>query len=143
MATDTRIATSADQIARLIQSWPRLFRGHAPTAPSDLPPGWFRIVDDVFRQLDALFSDDDARRFCVLQIKQKLGGLRVYWKAEGGQPKEQANLRMAEPFCRVANLVQDAERRCAASCEMCGAPGELRRASHQQILCDRHTEGRT
>lgn len=82
-------------------------------------PGWAPIVERLCRDLHAT----EAGMPRVIQIKQKLGGLRFY--VEGLLTDEQ------EMF------VNHACEQASKTCERCGDPGRLRQLpSNHQVLCD-------
>jgi hypothetical protein len=93
-------------------------------------PGWTPILDELHRQLVLL---DPGYR--LLQVKEKLGHLRVYAGFE----------RSVADECQ--RLVREAEARAARTCERCGQPGQLRQDRRWRLtLCDdchaREPEGR-
>lgn len=70
-------------------------------------PGWESIVQ---RAVDSL----ERSGVNIFQVKEKFGGLRIYtdrWDEEVGQ------------------VISDAEKVCAETCEECGKPGQLRNHS--------------
>lgn len=64
-----------------------------------------------------------AEGVAVLQAKEKFGSLRFY--VMGGSDDLHA-------------AIKQAESRSCTICELCGAPGELRKRSCLKTLCDRH-----
>lgn len=66
-----------------------------------------------------------GRTFQVLQVKEKLGGLRVYVVSD------------ASPA--IHERVDTAERESYCLCEVCGRPGVLRERL-LRTLCDTHAE---
>ena len=59
------------KIDALVARFPRLFKGQQPRVWSDLPEGWTEVADHLFTDLDAMLDDDAAKRFEVVQIKEK------------------------------------------------------------------------
>ena len=47
----------------LIERFPRLFRGAQPAVWSHVPAGWAGILDTLFRSIDALLNDEQAKSF--------------------------------------------------------------------------------
>jgi hypothetical protein len=86
----------------------------------DVGPGWLPIVADALGKMLAIDPELEVR-----QIKQKLGGLRIYYSS--GYRKE------------VQSVVGQAERLCATTCEICGRRGGLCRSNGWiRTLCDAH-----
>ena len=46
---------------------------------SDLPAGWVPLATRLCEDFDAMLSDGEAATFEILQIKEKLGSLRVHF----------------------------------------------------------------
>lgn len=78
-----------------------------PWLDYDVPPGWAGIVRDLHDDLATA-----AITYGVVQVKEKLGELRVYLRAE------------SDPRA-AGELVLEAERRSRVTCQECGAPGQL------------------
>jgi hypothetical protein len=126
-------------LSRLIQSYPRLFKGEPPAVHSHLPAGWYARVDKLCADIDSLLDDEHAKRFSVAQVKSKFGSLRFYYRFEqaerdviitdlsGGNRRECGRERRPTKVAeRLRELVNAA---CNASdnlCEECGAPGSMR-----------------
>jgi hypothetical protein len=88
---------------------------------SDLPDGWFDIVDRLFADLVAMGWD---RR--LSQIKEKFAELRVY--ASGGATGATAD----EIWARIDEATEESRR----TCQECGQPGEQRTTGWWRTLCD-------
>ena len=145
----------------LIAAFPRLFRGERPIVHSYLSPGWREIVFKLCSEIDVLLPDEAAKKFAVLQVKEKFGTLRFYWRL--GKHEDIAidvmnpdghsrfvlektgpsSIEQRELFQRIRELVKDAEKKSAETCEDCGAPGKLRKGGWLQTLCDEHAKDRT
>lgn len=79
--------------------------------------GWAGLIDDMLAELRA--ACPDAR---IVQAKEKLGALRVYLE---DKLDEQAKV-----------ILLRAEAKSFTVCEVCGAPGELRRIrGHVGVRC--------
>lgn len=142
----------------LIDAFPRLMHGEGPTIPGYVGFGWHPIVMRLMAAIDALLDDEVARGFRVVQVKEKFGGLRfyvdlndrrditvdligvgrmlVYDQEDEGTPARPPELE------RIYELIRAAEQEAAKTCEICGAPGALRRSGWQVTLCDRHARQR-
>jgi hypothetical protein len=95
----------------------------------ELGVGWFKIMGECFKAISEEKKRHPAAIFNLLQIKEKFGGLRVYYEAK---PQEFRNAIM--PF------IDHAKDRCAETCEMCSAPGKLINAGWMRVACQEHTK---
>ncbi|MBX5160433.1 hypothetical protein HJB89_25445 [Rhizobium sp. NZLR8] len=86
--------------------------------------GWHRIVE---RFHDACSGQPG---YGFLGAHEKWGGLRLAYRCDTS----------ANDACRAAERV--AVERAAVTCEMCGAPGELRWTTWRKTLCDVHAGNR-
>jgi len=94
--------------------------------------GWLSIVLDAAIKMEALLTEmmtngvaRDDLPGCV-QIKEKFGELRIYWRAVDGAP--------VTPH--MQEVIEDAARRAALTCTRCGAPGFTRPGLGIAPLCD-------
>lgn len=123
-----------DQIwrMRLIGSFPTLFRGHAgyPTCGD----GWKDILTRMCERIASATAERPARSWLrIVDIKEKLGGLRVHLEANG---MPQAILDKA------SEAVELAEAASECTCEECGAEGRLfDDHGWLQTRCDAHAAG--
>src|SRR5690242_6762239 len=67
------------RITALVASFPRIFKGSEPELGMATSEGWQPILEELFRGIDQLLSDEQAELFRIRQVKQKFGGLRVYY----------------------------------------------------------------
>jgi hypothetical protein len=124
------------KIDALAERFPRLFRGQQPRVGSDLPQGWTDIANRLFADLDAMMDNVEAKKFAVIQIKEKFAGLRVYW--ELGKEKTMvidtissgSAQRLDKPpekrpalFNRIKARVAQASQEAAQTCQRCGNGG--------------------
>ena len=125
-----------DSVKPLIDQFPRLFHGKPPEVPSSVPRGWVPLVVRLFADIDAMLDDEQAKRFHVLQIKEKFASLSVCWKLAGQTttvidvtgPEGVERLRMkprrpTQLFERVSTQVRVAETDSRNICQRCGAEG--------------------
>lgn len=82
--------------------------------------GWYTIIHDLCASLDQL----EPRPYAS-QVKEKYGTLRFY--IFNGSDK-------------AFDLIDEAERKSAVTCEVCGESGSLRGRSWYRTLCDSHAE---
>ena len=92
--------------------------------------GWYELIWELLH---------DIRKQCkkkllkcrVSQIKEKYGGLRLYYdawsKAEDARFDDE-----------IDNLIKEAEDKSLTICEECGAPGSIRKGGWINTLCDEH-----
>ena len=94
-------------------------------ASVDCGEGWWPIIAQLDRDIAAIEPDYE-----VDQIKEKFGGLRFYYPGGTGND------------ARIDELIAQAERPAAQTCELCGAPGRARATGWIRTVCDEHAEGR-
>ena len=94
--------------------------------PSDhVNHGWKDLVNELHQKV--LEIDPDVK---VVQVKEKFGGLRYYYESDLSRRKE------------IDALVNVYESKSYRTCEVCGAPGELRNDRlWLHTLCDEHISG--
>lgn len=126
-------------IALLAQQFPRLLRGQRPRTHSFLPIGWIQLATKLLAEIDRMFDEVEAAQFEILQIKQKLGSLRLYWRfgAPDGPCEAIAFRESSAMFERIEARVRTAELQSARTCERCGEEGaSLRNSSGLVTLCE-------
>lgn len=124
------------KIDTLVARYPRLFHDRQPRVWSDLPEGWTELATQLFADLDAMLDDSEAKRFQVVQIKEKFAGLRVYWQLGkeqttvldilGPVSAQRVDKGAAKPtalFERISARVRQAGEQAAATCQRCGNGG--------------------
>jgi hypothetical protein len=127
---------TAPNIDALVARFPRLFHGRQPRVWSDLPPGWTELANQLFADLNSMIDDDEAKRFEVVQIKEKFAGLRVYWELAheqttvidviGSNSVQRIDKGPAKPtalFDRIRARVRQAGEQAATTCQRCGNGG--------------------
>ena len=125
--------SSDPELQKLIERFPRLFRGAQPAVWSHVPTGWKEIVGTLFSGIDAMLDDEQAKCFRVEQIKEKFGTLRLYISfdridVDGVNPNPTA----------LRSLVDAAVAASEVTCYVCGAPGEMRNLGWATVRCDAH-----
>jgi hypothetical protein len=118
---------------RLVERWPTWFntkgdfRYTGMTLGFQHDDGWFDLLWRLCEDLEPLvaeFEQATGRKFEVLQVKEKFGGLRFYVNCR-------RNVAIRE---RIEVAKEEANR----TCEICGRPGELREDGWIKTLCDEH-----
>ena len=96
----------------------------------ECPVGWQSTVN----KLEAVLLDEGVN---IRQMKEKFGGLRVYWD----WPEEWNDLE-DETFhdkCeQIECLIDIADWVCQRTCMECGEKGTLRNESCVNVLCEEH-----
>ena len=97
-----------------------------PAIPQCVGPGWSPIVSGLCSHIAYIL-----KRYClasedlkVVQVKEKLGGLRFYCCMEHTED-EHKKRQQEGAWSDVRSLVTAAEIHCDQTCEYCGEPGEL------------------
>lgn len=86
--------------------------------------GWFHLMN-------AAFKIAEHPGAVLLQVKEKLAGLRLYWTASG-EPE-----MTKEDYDRISTALDTAEDRSYQVCEVCGDPGKRRTGGWLYTYCDR------
>jgi len=97
----------------------------------DCEKGWYPIIEEAFNKMEKVIEKMPKKErkhfqkhFEIFQVKQKLGGLRIY-----------VNIYTDE----IIEIINDAEIKAEKTCEVCGKPGELREVNHWYFTnCDEH-----
>jgi hypothetical protein len=101
----------------------------APGRP-DCGIGWLGLLECACVRIENALDEDDSIR--VLQIKEKLGTLRICWE---GRLSEYAKAKVEEAIDR-------AYARSASTCEICGDEGRLyTRGGWLATACADHAKG--
>jgi len=114
------------EYARIRAKHPKLVTVHF-----ECNAGWYPIIERYFDGVAELLEKHPGATFRASQIKEKLGGIRLY---SDGSPV------LCEP---VGKLVREAEIEADRTCEVCGAAGALRviGVGFYATRCDTHAEG--
>lgn len=146
--------TWKNRAALLTRRYPAQFED-LPNYMISVEPGWFEPIEEACRQIDALLTTKEKALFHWQQIKEKFGGLRMYWNEGGGYldfigpdslthvAVEPAQPRLSERTReRIAGIVAEAAKQAAARCQICGEPGTLRQRTSGWLVtaCARHVE---
>lgn len=95
-------------------------------------PGWLGLLDDFFARVDRVLPATVG--FELIQVKEKMGGLRIYHGTDCPIPDE------------VSNEIREAELRASARskhiCEDCGKRGRMsKRGGYYTVVCEEHADG--
>jgi len=100
--------------------------------------GWFDLIDRTCAKIMEL---DTNKLVQFTQVKEKFGGLRIYFSIQGKEPewKMQSNGPILEIVPSVDDKVQtilnEAEEESYKICELCGKPGKLYPGGWWITLC--------
>lgn len=122
----------------LIGAYSTIYQNLQPRFPGgerfECGDGWYRIVEELSAELEAIARVGGVNRLNVVQVKEKLAALRVYFD------------RPAPPTAIA--VVDAAIQKSRITCELCGEPGKLcrYREGWLRTLCEKcateaHTEG--
>jgi hypothetical protein len=77
--------------------------------------GWYPLIEDMLKSLMAVNTEGNYV-VQIRQIKEKFGGLRVYWDCT-------SDITEAD-YKRLNDIVDKAEELAEQTCEVCGAEGK-------------------
>src|ERR1700730_10742662 len=117
---------------KLVERWPSWFNVTGNQRETRMADGfahgngWFNIVWKLCEDLEPLVAEAEKATgypFEVLQVKQKLGGLRVY---------------VNHSTKVIRNRIEAAQLESLRTCEVCGQPGSRREGDWIPAVCDEH-----
>jgi len=120
---------------KLVERWPAWFNVGSDPRQTRIADGfchgdgWFDILWRLCEDLEPLVAEAERQTghpFEVLQVKEKLGGLRFY-----------VNHRTDA----ISERITAAELESLRTCEVCGQPGKRREGNWIRTLCDEHAAG--
>ena len=120
----------ADPVDKLIEDYPSVFKDMESTSNYNLPSGWYLLVDKLCSDLSVLLDEEHKKTkenpeeplFMLLQIKEKFGGLRVYYMF---------NTENDKLYHEVQKLIDAAEDASYNICEITGKPGQFCKSGNQ------------
>jgi len=83
-------------------------------------PGWYKIIEDLCKQIEEAFSllpEGEEYVFEIIQVKEKFGNLRFYYSIKTNNKSLKKH---------ISNCVVAAENKSSKVCEVCGLPGQIR-----------------
>jgi len=80
------VSLDRKQLDALPQRFPRLFK-HPLTWGFEHDAGWTNIVEAFCQRIDSALANEPAARFEVLQVKEKFGMLRFYYRLYPNTPE--------------------------------------------------------
>lgn len=125
---------------RLIKSYPLIFRAagnlqHYPHSPIanygiECGQGWYPIIEDMASWLEgeaATLKSAGKTPPVIVQVKEKFGTLTIH---VNGFPTDRF-------LSELRPRLDAASERSKTVCELCGAPGSLRKDGHMRTRCDK------
>ena len=120
---------------KLIKRFPTCF-GVNDKAPLTLMPfgfkcgdGWFEILWRLCVDLEPMVTElekETGERFEVVQVREKLGTLRIY---------------VSHHSDAINERIAAAQKEASHICELCGQPGKyINRGGQVQARCDEHAQ---
>ena len=93
----------------------------------EMENGWYSIIDELSSKLEELivkFKQDfpNEEHPKASQMKEKFGGLRFY---------------MTSATDKMFALIDEAEKKCDHTCEICGEPGKLQPKGWLSVRCEK------
>jgi hypothetical protein len=93
--------------------------------------GWYLIIEEAFNKMEEAIEKMPKKEqkifkesFEILQVKEKLGGLRIY-----------VNMYTD----KIIEIIREAEEKAGQTCEICGDPGKTREINRWYFTnCDEH-----
>lgn len=123
----------------LVDRHPALFRRdndnpkYGPLGRPSVGDGWQDLIERACAKIQTVVDAAPEASVRIDTIKQKFGGLRLYWS--GHHVPDEINHAIEE-------AVALAEARSVCSCETCGAPGRLfKNKGWLATACDLHAVG--
>jgi len=90
--------------------------------------GWYPLIEELLAKLLSL----NAPGLIIEQVKEKFGGLRVYYRADVPE-----NL-----YDKIDSLISFYEKKSYTICEVCGKPGKLYSKGWWQTVCPEHVRNK-
>lgn len=110
-----RLQCTDPAIRTLIEDHPLIFQGRPPRLPSSLPPGWLQLTSELLSTLSERLSPAELQLVEVLQIKEKLGTLRIRLDLSKLGRGQQESVRL---------MISHTEKQALATCQTCGSSME-------------------
>jgi len=90
--------------------------------------GWFEIIENALAKiLEISYEEDETIH--VTQIKEKFGGLRIYYFT---------SIEDEDRLLRLSEVVYKAENMSYTVCEVCGDAGKPNKKGWIKTLCPEH-----
>jgi len=108
------------------------------TVPFECFSGWFPLLERMFEDIAAAIPEGKENAWALWQVKEKLSGLRVYWR----YASDDTSAEVEAIRSRIQKAVRLAEAQADHTCEICGARGRFHNKRGSFMLrCDEHADG--
>jgi hypothetical protein len=106
--------------------------------------GWLPILARFFDEVSEALADNPGVDFQLWQVKEKFGGLRVYYVVPRTPPPRTLDtqaIREDDVRRKIDAAYERAEREAEHICDVCGSPGVLRvREGWFATRCEEHAD---
>lgn len=116
-----------ERLSRLQRRYPRVFTSSNLEWGLEHMSGWDELIDAMSMRIDAILSDNTKGEIVLLQVKEKFGTLRVYYRL-----KQLEGNAIAE----IAEAIKEAQEASTHFCEICGRPGTLLPNNQMKTRCN-------
>jgi len=102
--------------------------------------GWYSLLSNLFVKIEKVLQENKVPldKFEVVQVKEKFGGLRVYYQFRGSETGDKGwedNISIVDD--KIHDLISQAEDTAEETCEITGKPGKNRNINGwYSTLCD-------
>jgi hypothetical protein len=138
---------------KIMERFKQQFEGGDYFLGISIDQGWEPIVFDACQEIEQLLTPEELQRFHWVQIKEKFGGLQMYWQPNamlalaiiGRKEVHLAEFDSGErpgftqkTVMAIREIVARAREQAGRTCEICGEPGRLYPDDYWMTLCERH-----
>jgi hypothetical protein len=106
--------------------------------------GWFPIIERFFDTVDAALAEAPYAEFDLWQVKEKFGGLRIYYVVPLPKPVVDLDtkvFREIEARRKIDEAYEQAGKEAARTCDVCSNEGGLRsRNGWFATRCEEHAD---
>jgi hypothetical protein len=97
--------------------------------------GWFPILHEFFVVVRRVIPAGSEKSFTLLQVKEKLAGLRIYYRLTDDLPDTAK--------ATINDACSTAEARASVTCEVCSRPGVfcIQNGGWLTTRCEDHADG--
>lgn len=117
------------RLSLLQSNFPRIFNHSELPWGLECGAGWDELITTLCLRINTVLSEESKGSIQILQIKEKFGGLRFYYRLHHVDDMRAASIREA---------ISLAEATSVRICEVCGEPGTIRRGDWVKTLCAAH-----
>jgi len=115
-----------ERLSRLQLRYSRVFTSSNLEWGLEHMSGWDKLIDAMSMRIDAILSQDATGEIELLQVKEKFGELRVYYRLK----KLEGNAIAA-----IARAINETQEASTHVCEVCGRPSTLLPNNQMKTRC--------